>query len=109
MAFVHRIYSEGAAIDDHMPALTSGRTLVGFTLHASAAPTTADVLYVTLDSAAGEAYDVVLYSLTLSTGSTTDIIQSGTDFNVPLYVGDSIHVQFANTDGNTFGIQLLME
>lgn len=109
MAFVHRIYSEGAEIDDTMPALTTERTLVGFTLHASAAPTTADVLYVTLDSVAGEAFDTVLYSLTLSTGSTTDIIQSGDDFNVPLAVGDAVRVQYLNTDANTFGIQLIME
>ena len=109
MAYVHRIYSEGGAIDNTMPALTTQRKLVGFTLHASAAPTTADVLYVTLKSGAGELFDTVLYSLTLSTGSTTDIIQSGDDFNVPLFVGDAVRVQYLNTDQRKYGIQLIME
>ena len=107
MAFRHTILSEGGAIDDTMPVVTSGRRLVGLLLHASAAPSTADVLYVNLNSNLGEEHDVLLYSLTLSTGSTTDILK--TDFNLPLFEGDAIRVRFANTDANTFGIQLIMD
>jgi hypothetical protein len=107
MAFRHTIKSEGAAIDDTMPALTTPRKLVAFTLHASAAPTTGDVLYVRLKSALGAAYDAVLYSLNLSTASTTDILKS--DFELPLFDGDAIQVEFANSDGNTFGIQVILE
>jgi len=109
MAFRHIIKSEGAAIDDTMPALTTPRRLVAFTLHASAAPTTADVLYVRLKNGLGEEYDVILYSLTLSTTGTTDIVRCGDLFGVPLFEGDAIQVEYANTDANTIGIQLIFE
>lgn len=105
--FVHTIQSVGGAISDTMPALTSQRVFRGFTLHASAAPTTADVFTVTLDSVHGAAFDVVLYSLTLSTGSTVNIVK--TDYDLPLGVGDSLRTAFTNTDVGTFGIQLIME
>jgi len=107
MAFVHTIKSEGGAINDTMPALTSDRKLVALTVHVNTAPTTADVFSVILDSRHGAEYDTTLYSITLSAASTVNILKS--DFNLPLTVGDALRVTFTNTDMRVFGIQLILE
>lgn len=105
--FRHTILSEGAAIDDMTPALTSERRLIAMTVHVSAAPTTGENFVLELVSELGDDWSTTLYSLDLSTGSTTDILKS--DFNLPLLVGDALRVTYANTDGNTIGIQLLLD
>jgi len=105
--FRERVYSDGAAIDTTMPPVLSNRRLVAMTLHADAAPTTSETFTVTLLSVFGSAFDTVLYSLDLSGIGVTDIAK--TDFDLPLIVGDALRVQYANTDANTFGIQLIME
>jgi hypothetical protein len=105
--FTHRIKSEGGAVNDTMPALTSHRQLRGFYAHLSAAPTTSENLTITLDSAAGSAYDVVVYKIDLSAASTTDVLY--TDAKLPLMVGDAIRTTYTNTDARTIGITLIME
>lgn len=103
----HLILSEGGAIDDTMPAVTSERRLVGMTVHVSAAPTTSENFVVTLLSSLGEEYSTVLYTLDLSTGSTTDVLY--TDFNLPLFSGDAVRTTYTNTDAGTIGVQLILE
>jgi hypothetical protein len=107
MAFRHTIQSAGVPIADLMPALTTERRLTGLTLHADVAATTGDVFYLRLISGLGDEFDTVLYSITLSTASTTDIAK--TDFNLPMFVGDALRVDFTNTDGRTYGISLILE
>lgn len=82
--------------------------LVSITVHFSAAPTTSELLTATLNANAGAAYDTVIYSVNPSTGSTTDILFQP---NYPLYLegGDSIDVAFANTDTNTYGVQITLQ
>jgi hypothetical protein len=104
--YVHRITASGP-INDTMPAITSERRLTGVAIHASAAPTTSEDLTVTLNSIGGAAYDVVLYKVDLSASSATDLLW--TDANLPLMLGDSIVVQFANSDAVTVGVTLIME
>jgi hypothetical protein len=107
MAFVHTIKAEGGAINYTTPAMTSDRRLVAMTVRVNVAPTTGDVFSVILDSKHGAEYDATLYSITLSSASTANILKS--DFNLPLSVGDALRVTFLNTDGRTFGIQLILE
>lgn len=73
------------------------------TLNLDAAPTTSENLTITLNAVAGSAYDTLLYSLNLSTGSTTDVVWMP---DQPLWIqpGDAIDVAYANTDGNTYGV-----
>jgi hypothetical protein len=87
--------------------MTSDRRLVALTVHVNTAPTTGDVFSVILDSRHGAEYDTTLYSITLSSASTVNVLKS--DFNLPLTVGDALRVTFTNTDGRVFGIQLIME
>ncbi|RUM43006.1 MAG: hypothetical protein DSY80_06255, partial [Desulfocapsa sp.] len=81
--------------------------LVGLTLHLDAAPTTSESLTITLDANAGAAYDTLLYSLDLSTGSTTDLLWLP-DNDIFLETGDIIKVAYANTDTATYGAQLTL-
>lgn len=105
--YVHRILSEGGAINDTMPPLTSERRLTAITVHCSAAASSAENLSFILDSGAGSEYDVVLYAVDLGTGTLANAFKS--DFNLPLLPGDAIKVTYNNTDGLTMGIQLLLE
>lgn len=105
--YVHRILSEGAAISDTMPVLTSERRLVAVTVHCNTAASTAENLSFTLDSGAGSEYDCVLYAVDLGTGTLSNAFKS--DFNLPLLPGDSIKTTYTNTDALTMGIQLLLE
>jgi hypothetical protein len=107
MAFVHTIKAEGSAVNYTTPAMTSNTRFVALTVHVDVAPTTADVFSVILDSRHGAEFDTTLYSITLSTASTVNVLKS--DFNLPLVVGDKLRVTFANTDKRTFGVQLITE
>ncbi len=77
--------------------------ILSVTLNLSLAPTTSEDFTVTLNSAEGAAYDTLLYSLDLSTGSTTDLIWQP-DQEMWLQPGDSLDVAFTNTDTRTYGI-----
>ena len=106
-AYRHTILSEGAAINDTFDALTSAQRLVGMTVHVDAAPTTSEDFTVTLNSSLGAQYDTILYSLDLSTGSTTDVLY--TEFNLPLFPGDAVTTTYTNTDANTVAVVLIWE
>lgn len=72
------------------------------TVKLSAAPTTSEYLTVTLDSAIGADYDVVLYKVDPSATSATSIIWQP---NAPLYLrpGDVVALAYTNTDTRTWG------
>ena len=74
-------------------------------VHLSSAPTTAGSFTVTLDSVDGAAYDLLLYTIDPSTGSTTDVVEDS--YNLLLLTGDALKVAYANADGRTIGVQLL--
>lgn len=105
--YAHRILATGGPISDVMPAVTSERRLTGFTAHLSAAPTTSEYLTVTLDSIAGAEYDTVVYKADLAAASTTDIVY--TDANLPLMIGDTLRVTYANSNTRTIGLTLILE
>ena len=72
-----------------------------------AAPTTSENFTITLDANAGAAYDVLLYTLDLSSGSTTDLIWFP-DEDLYIEPGDALDVAFANTDTGTYGLQVVL-
>ena len=80
--------------------------LVAVSVHLDAAPTTAEDLTVTLNSAAGAEYDVLLYILDPSIASVTDIFWQA-DNPVYLGAGDAIDVAYTNTDTGTYGVQIV--
>lgn len=83
--------------------------LVSVTIKLSTAPTTSENLTITLDNAAGAAYDTVLYSGDPSATSATSIVLSDVNWGeVWLVSGDKITVAYANTDTRTYGVQITM-
>ena len=107
MASVFKVNATGGAAIAQTVTVPAGATYVLYhvSLAMSAAPTTSENFTITLDANAGAAYDVLLYSLDLSAGSTTDLVWFPDE---PLYLegGDALDVAYANTDVGTYGLQL---
>ena len=97
--------SEGQPVDKLVGPLTSPRTFSGVLLKASAAPDTSESFTVTLDSADGDAYDVLVYDQDLV--GLTDIAYTG--IRLPLEVGDGLRVEYTNTDALNLGISIVLE
>jgi hypothetical protein len=77
--------------------------LISVSANFNLAPTTSENLTITLDDAQGNAYDVLLYTLDVSAGATTDILWQP-DQELMLVGGDAIDVVFANSDARTYGL-----
>jgi hypothetical protein len=99
-----RVSDTGSAAASLSYTVPTGGTfdLNSVTVTLSAAPTTSENLTVTLDSAIGAAYDVVLYTVDPSATSATSITWQPT---VPLYLrpGDAVTLAYTNTDTRTWG------
>jgi hypothetical protein len=93
----------GSAAINTTTAIAAEFKLLKVVCHFDAAPTTSEDFVITLDSAAGAAYDTVLRSVDPSVGSATDIVyEIGENFKS----GDEIVTTFTNTDGNTYGLSV---
>ena len=79
--------------------------LVSATLNLAAAPTTSENLTITLYAAAGGIYSVLLYSLDLAAGSTTDLVWMP-DEELILEGNDQIAMEWANSDTRNYGAQI---
>ena len=77
--------------------------LISVSLNLDIAPTTSENYTITIDDAFGNPFDVLLYSLDISAGSTTDVFWQP-DEELMLVGGDAIDVAFANTDARTYGL-----
>lgn len=85
--------------------------LVMVTLQLSALPTTSELLSITLNKIAGAAYDTVLDTIDPSVGpgpglNNISFFPSG---EVICLANDQIDVAYTNTDGATFGAQIIIE
>ncbi len=67
------------------------------------APTTSENFTITLDDAFGNDYDLLLYTLDVSAGATTDILWQP-DEELMLVGGDAIDVAYVGTDARTYGL-----
>lgn len=77
-------------------------------LHLSAAPTTSEDFTITLDAGDGANYDVNLYTLDLSAGSTTSlIVEFGKGYEYES--DDEIDIAYTNTDTGTYGLRVVYE
>ena len=72
------------------------------TVKFSAAPTTSEYLTITLDSALGAAYDVVLYKVDPAATSAASVVWMP---SAPLYLrpADIVTLAYTNTDARTWG------
>lgn len=70
--------------------------------HLSAAGATAENLVVSIDSDDGTAYDTVLFSNDMN--GSSDYYN---DSEVNLRAGDDLKVTYTNTDGRTWGLEIL--
>ena len=77
--------------------------LVSVSVNFDLAPTTSENLTITLDDAHGNDYDLLLYTLDVSAGATTDILWQP-DEELMLVGGDAVDVAFVNTDARTYGL-----
>jgi hypothetical protein len=99
-----QVSATGAAAVALSYTVPTGATfdLNSVTIKFSAAPTTAENLTITLDSALGAAYDVVLYKVDPSATSATSLVWQP---DAPLYLsgGDVVVLAYANTDTRIWG------
>ena len=105
--FVKYTATGGGAIAERVVAPVAARLLwVG--LHTSDAATTTEDFTVTYDSAEGSAYDVLMQERDLASESTTDLSWVPED---PVYLmpGDAVAVAFPNTEGETWGLTVVLE
>lgn len=104
---VYKTSASGANPINVSHTVPAGQTyqVVSVTLNLSAAPTTSENFVIALDAVAGAEYDTTLYSVNLSTASTTDVVWWP---DQPLYLtaGDKLTVTYANTDARTYGVQI---
>ena len=77
--------------------------LISVSCNFNLAPTTSENFTITLDDAYGNAYDLLLYTLDVSAGATTDILWQP-DEELMLVGGDAVDVAFVNTDARTWGL-----
>jgi hypothetical protein len=77
--------------------------LISVSCNFNLAPTTSENLTITLDDANGNPYDLLLYTLDVSAGATTDILWQP-DEELMLVGGDAIDVAFVNSDARTYGL-----
>ena len=110
MASVFKVNATGGAAIAESAAVPASMTFIlrHVTLALNAAPTTSENFTITLNANAGAAYDVLLYSLDLAAGSTTDLVWFPDE---PLYLegGDAVDVAYTNTDTGTYGLQITVE
>jgi len=104
--FRHTVESGGQAIDHVSPPQSSQRTLKAITISWGIAPVTAGDLVVSLDSQLGAAWDTEIYRIDPSDDGLTAVLL--TDVNLPVFVGDKLTVAYANPDGRTIGIQIIL-
>ena len=93
----------GAITRDLTVPFDSVYRLISVAVNFDVAPTTSENLTITLDDAAGNDYDLLLYTLDVSAGATTDILWQP-DEELMLVGNDAIDVAFVNTDTRTYGL-----
>jgi hypothetical protein len=109
-ASVYKVNGTGAAAIATTMTVPAGRIyqLISVSVKFSTAPVTSESMTVTLNAAAGAAYDIMLYTINPSLLATTNLIWFP---DQPLYLqgGDAIDVAYTNTDTRTYGVQITAE
>ena len=78
--------------------------LISVTVNFDIAPTTSENLTLTYNSANGNDYDLLLYTLDVSAAATTDILWQP-DEELMFVPGDALDVAYTGTDGRTYGLE----
>lgn len=106
--FVTTTSATWAAAINKSTAIGKPFKLKNVTVHFSSAPTTSQLLTITIDSVLGAAYDTVIYSTNPSVGSQTDISYVPA-WDICLAEWDEIVVAFTNTDTRTYGLRIITQ
>jgi len=108
--YIRRYYETGsAAISVSAGPLPFAAHFDHLSIKFDAAPTTSENFTVTKDSKLGAAYDTLLYSLNLSTSSVTDLVLTRDDIAAVFGAGDTLLIEFPNTDTATYGLEIVFE
>ena len=107
MSCIYKINETGTAALGFAGTVPAGQhyRLVSVTCNFNNAPTTSEDFTIEWDANAGAIYDLLLYTLDPSAGSTSDILWQP-DEEIILEGGDAIDVTFANTDARNYGAQI---
>ena len=103
-----RTQADGGGAINFTRTAESFEEVVSVELHLSAAPTTSENLTITRDNSQGPEYDTRLYTLDMSSASTTDLLWTP-DQPMYLWPGDAVDVAYANTDGRTYGLTVTVK
>ena len=105
---VYRTTATGSAAIAASMAAPSGqaRRLVSVGVHFGVAPAAAGSLTVTLDAAAGAAYDTLLQSASMV--GVTDWLWLP-EQELILMPDDAVAVVYANADGRTYGVHITLK
>lgn len=95
----------GTAAINATTAIWNNFRLSSVTVHFSAAPTTSELLTITVNAKDGAAYDTVIYSVNPSLTSATDITYTPTN-DLVFENWDEIVVAFPNTETRTYGLRI---
>ena len=79
--------------------------LVSVSVRFAIAPVTSEPLTITLDAAAGPAWDVLLYTVDPGAGGITDLVWQP-DEELFFEGGDEVLVAYANTDTRDWALQI---
>lgn len=82
--------------------------LLSVTLNLSAAPTTSEDLTFTQNVPGGATHDTRLYTLDVAAGATTDVLWQP-DARLVFLGGDSLDIDWTNTDTRTWGLLVTWE
>lgn len=107
-ASVYRINATGAGAVAAVATVPVGQCyrLLSVAAHFSAAPTSAGSLTITLDSADGGDYDVLLH--TASMVGLTDYVWIP-DQDICIIGNDAIRVAYSNPDASVYGVRITLK
>jgi len=109
-ASIYKVSEEGTGPVNVTLTVPVGRVyrLHSASIKFNAAPTTSESLTVTYDALAGVNFDVLLYTVNPSVTSVTSLIWKPDELQY-LHGGDGIDIFYNNTDGRTWGVQIIAE
>ena len=98
----------GAIARSYTSPVDHSYRLISISCNFDTAPTTSENYTITYNSANGGAYDLLLYTLDVSAGATTDILWQP-DEELMLVSGDAVDVAFAGSDARTYGLEFTVK
>ena len=105
MAYFRDTATGAAALSKTTVALPECQ-IVTVRMHLGAASATAENIVVSIDSALGAAWDVEIDAVDMNTKTDYEYAPS---LPIPIFAGDKIKVAWANTNTETYGLEIIWQ